>query len=53
MALDADVECAVAQRPSNAEKDVAVGELPPVQGDAGTLLDLARSSLAAQEMQPP
>src|SRR5687768_9585851 len=42
MTLDADIERAVAQRPGNAEEDIAVGELPPVQRDAGALVDLAR-----------
>src|SRR5262245_22072354 len=42
MALDTDVECAVGQGPSNAEEDVAVGELAPVQGDGCALVDLAR-----------
>jgi hypothetical protein len=41
MALDADIECAVAQRPGHAEKDVPVGELAPVQRNARALVDLA------------
>src|SRR5512134_2800107 len=45
MALDADLERAVGQRPGNAEEHVAVGELPPVQRDACPLIDLTRQQL--------
>ena len=39
--FDADVEAAVGQRPSDAQQNVAGGELTPVQRDTCALVDLA------------
>ena len=45
MALDTDVEAAVGQRPSDAQQNVAGGELTPVQRDACALVDGTVQSL--------
>ena len=45
VALDADIEGAVAHGPGDAEEDIPVGELAPVQRDARALVDLARQQL--------
>jgi hypothetical protein len=45
VALDADIERAVAQRSRNAEEDIAIRELAPVQRNARALVDFARQQL--------
>jgi len=51
MALDTDIEAAVGQRPSDAQQNVAGGELTPVQRDACALVDL--SAFAVLEVSGP